>query len=213
MFPAVFLAFPPKLVTWGIVLHLHIVKQAKSGWRRWPALRGKLRLLQLFHRRLQGREGVAFAPMIGSVELQFETWGGGLKWRDLGRDPIVAFPRKRHVVLDRNGSCCARLLGPVVWQGWWWRRRQRGWVRWRLVLAAEEVHEGGLVTNDGRWRWIARASLLGFWFCSVSSVRPDKRKLYQLTWVSCEQKSVKLGYGRREIRYRTFSAKKMCSFY
>lgn len=192
-----FLAFPPKLVTWGILLHLHIFKQAKFGWRRWPTLRGKLRLLQLFHRRLQGREGVAFAPMKWSVELQFETWAGGLKWRDLGRDPIVAFPRKRHVVLDRNGSCRARLLGPVMGQGWWWWRRQRGCVRWRLVLAAEEVHEGDLVTNDGRRRRKARASLLGFWLCSVSPVRPNKRKSQQLFWVGWEQKRVKMRRSKR----------------
>lgn len=117
------LTFSPKLITRCIVLHLRlrIFKQAKSGRRRWPTwMRGKLWLLQFFRRQLRRRKGEAFAPVKGSVELQFETRVGGWKWRHLVWNQIVAFPRKRHIVLDRNGSRRARLLWPVMWQGWWW---------------------------------------------------------------------------------------------
>lgn len=119
------LTFPPKLITWCIVLHLRlrVFKQAESGRRCWPTLRGKLGLLQLFGRQLWRRITEAFTPMKGSVELQFETWTGGWKWRHLVWNQIVAFPWKRHIVLERDAPRRARLLRPVMWQGRRGRRR------------------------------------------------------------------------------------------
>lgn len=125
-FTALLLTFPPKLITWCIVMHLRlrIFKQAKSGRRcGWPTLRGKLWMMQLFCWQLWRRKPEAFTPMKGSVELQFETWTGGWKWRHLVWNQIVAFPRKRHIVLKWDASRRARLLGPVMWQGRWWRWR------------------------------------------------------------------------------------------
>lgn len=123
------LTFPPKLFTWEIMVHLRlrVLKQIEC-WRRrrWPTLRGKLRLKLLRGAQFtRGRESVGVAPMKSAIDFHFEARvqggnRGDMRWRHR----IVSFPCKRRQLalhMHGNGSGRARFLRPVMWQ--WWRRR------------------------------------------------------------------------------------------
>ena len=124
---SVILTLSPKLVTWKIVLHMHLrILVHTECWTRWrrPAWRGKLRMKLFLGGRLKMREGVVFAPMKSAIDFDFETWAHGRNCRQLSwRHQVVSFPWKWKIARYVQWSRSVTFLRPVVRQWWRWRRR------------------------------------------------------------------------------------------